>query len=916
MTDAERILNELILNVGKVTAYADAVAGGYTGTREEWEEALAGIGSEAVAALAAKNAAEAAQTAAETAQSAAETAAGAAGTAASSAADDASGAHIDALAATAAKEAAQTAQGLAEGAKASAIAAKGAAETAQGKAEDAQEAAEAAQTAAETAQAAAETAETNAETAQTGAETAQAAAEAVLESIPEDYSAMSADVTDLKSATSDITGNTLITGWSENHKYIQTSGDTANINSPTTTTSDVHYAVVPCSAGDTFTLTCQGGSGSRAYAFVASDTYSTPYKILMVADAQATLTKQTVTAPEDTAYLVINDITLTGRCYYGILAELRISGVEAGLSSETKRAQNELIYGNAYDILGYYDRINKTQNRVTFTWDASGNHCTVTTDTSASGLAVCNLYYSSGNDLPVGMEPSGTYRLKYTSENVRFQVIAWIEGSESSTTVLESLTDAVFTLPANTVRVTIRLAVASGKTANETVTPKLYTETLTNKELEEMYPIGLESVLPTLDSFRFKWKLGVTIIGTGAESTLATYATSDMVDVKRGNTIINNTPDKGEDEQTTTLRVIAYSNSVFQNRTKIAYGEKYVVPQNIDGVRIIYGYDSTNTDPHEMTRELLDKYFSLKFLNSAEPFGMDSDGEHPVYVAFGASTTSGTVKHKDGADSTLSVYNYPDYVGKVLDLKTYNLGVGGTGFMSRASGNNNFMDQIYNNDDLLSKAGLISIVFGYGNDHYVGPSGAQKLFQIGSYTDYYPYDAEGYHPTGGSAGCVTMVEKGATLMGCLNWCIKWINDHYPYARLVIVFTAPSANKDRAVTMTAQQEDEGVAPYTLTFADPFANPAHNSINEGLKQISTELAKLKAALNIPIIDEYFGGNPISWYSAYAKDPDDSDDYALFSTTGTTEEPEWDSHPNDAGYKYYARAVAGDIIQQFKH
>lgn len=200
MTDAERILNELILNVGKVTAYADAVAGGYTGTREEWEEALAGIGSEAAAALAAKNAAEAAQTAAETAQSAAETAAGAAGTAASSAADDASDAHIDALAATAAKEAAQTAQGLAEDAKASAIAAKGAAETAQ-------EAAEAAQTAAETAASAASTsAEGAALSEDAAAASAQAAAGSaedareVLESIPEDYSAMSADVTDLKSA--------------------------------------------------------------------------------------------------------------------------------------------------------------------------------------------------------------------------------------------------------------------------------------------------------------------------------------------------------------------------------------------------------------------------------------------------------------------------------------------------------------------------------------------------------------------------------------------------------------------------------------------------------------------------------------------------------------------------------------------
>lgn len=75
----------------------------------------------------------------------------------------------------------------------------------------AQTAAEAAQTAAETAETHAETAQDKAEDAQEAAETAQAAAEAVLESIPEDYSELSSDVTDLKSAIGVIEDNKEIT---------------------------------------------------------------------------------------------------------------------------------------------------------------------------------------------------------------------------------------------------------------------------------------------------------------------------------------------------------------------------------------------------------------------------------------------------------------------------------------------------------------------------------------------------------------------------------------------------------------------------------------------------------------------------------------------------------------------------------
>lgn len=38
--------------------------------------------------------------------------------------------------------------------------------------------------------------------------------------------------------------------------------------------------------------------------------------------------------------------------------------------------------------------------------------------------------------------------------------------------------------------------------------------------------------------------------------------------------------------------------------------------------------------------------------------------------------------------------------------------------------------------------------------------------------------------------------------------------------MIPIFGAPSANDDRTVAMTAQAEGPGVAPYTLTFTDPY------------------------------------------------------------------------------------------------
>lgn len=202
------------INLGAVTAYADAVAAGYTGTREQFAQDLANA---ATYAAESHDSAETASAAADTATEAAS----AASLDAEAAAGSASSAHDDAVAALAAKEAAETASttavnkageainaaasagNSATSASSSATAASGSATAAAGSASDAAAsetaAAGSATSAAGSASAAAQTlVDVNAAGA-TQVAAIGAKGEEVLESIPDDYTTLSNDVDDLKS---------------------------------------------------------------------------------------------------------------------------------------------------------------------------------------------------------------------------------------------------------------------------------------------------------------------------------------------------------------------------------------------------------------------------------------------------------------------------------------------------------------------------------------------------------------------------------------------------------------------------------------------------------------------------------------------------------------------------------------------
>lgn len=332
-------LNE---NVGRAEESAETAQSAADGAAQA--ERNAGVSAER---------AEAAEQAAETSATSASSSAAAAQAAAQSAAESESQASAhkdaameaadDASASSASAydhaSAAQSAAGQAEQYKNTAVAAGNAAQTAATNAGAARTAAEAAQTAAESAQTAAEDARGAAETARTDAQTyagqavqsatdaAQSAAGAaqtigqvraegaaqiaavdakgqrVLDSIPEDYSQMEDDITDLKSHFQpDTEYEEIVLSAPELKQYIATNGSTVQWDNPSTSSSTfIQWAVVPCVEGDVFQISGKGGNSDRLWVFANSQK-----QILSRADANITVTNLSLVAPQNAAYLIIN----------------------------------------------------------------------------------------------------------------------------------------------------------------------------------------------------------------------------------------------------------------------------------------------------------------------------------------------------------------------------------------------------------------------------------------------------------------------------------------------------------------------------------------------------------------------------------------------------------------------------------
>ena len=123
----------------------------------------------------------------------------------------------------------------------------------------------------------------------------------IVASIPSDYQQLINDVSDLKSSIGLNLEPIVMQG---PDKYIKTNGAVGStVNITPQTSAGFMYAIVPCSAGDKFTINATGGGSPRVWCFTDSS-----YVIISRDGIQNnTVHDLLLTAPQNAAYLIIND---------------------------------------------------------------------------------------------------------------------------------------------------------------------------------------------------------------------------------------------------------------------------------------------------------------------------------------------------------------------------------------------------------------------------------------------------------------------------------------------------------------------------------------------------------------------------------------------------------------------------------
>lgn len=106
---------------------------------------------------------------------------------------------------------------------------------------------------------------------------------------------------------------------------------------------------------------------------------------------------------------------------------------------------------------------------VTFT--TNPDHSITVSGTAASDASACFDFFHDVSSFPLGIIPGQSYRIKYSSSNVNLRIYYYTTGWS---TLITTKQNAVFTIPANAVGMSIRIFVSAGESVTETVHPYIF----------------------------------------------------------------------------------------------------------------------------------------------------------------------------------------------------------------------------------------------------------------------------------------------------------------------------------------------------------------------------------------------------------------------------------------------------------
>lgn len=199
------------------------------------------------------------------------------------------------------------------------------------------------------------------------------------------------DLSDLKSAITDITGNTRIEYTTQNAGY-----KNSTVGSTVTSTSDTNNfecTLISCTPGDQFTINGQGGATYRLWSFLDSS-----YTVLERETDTDPITGKIITAPANAAYLIINNHKVNrpnDYSYYGniirysaVIGDGEFSHNGGATLSDADNAEPNKIY--SVPTLTGTTHIPATGNLVTFAYNRSA---TINKSQLLLGSGGNNIYY-------------------------------------------------------------------------------------------------------------------------------------------------------------------------------------------------------------------------------------------------------------------------------------------------------------------------------------------------------------------------------------------------------------------------------------------------------------------------------------------------------------------------------------------